>query len=47
MTHHPTRADIVALADRLAERFGARAPGHERDGTFPFDDLENFQFLHP
>lgn len=38
MTDTQTRADMVATADRLAERFGARAAAHERDGTFPFDD---------
>ena len=29
---------IIALANRLSDRFAARAAGHERDGTFPFDD---------
>ena len=32
------RPAIKALADRLSARFAARAPAHERDGTFPFDD---------
>lgn len=34
---------LVALADDLAARFAARAPQHDRDGTFPH---ENFADLH-
>ena len=36
------QAELMALADRLAERFAARADAHDRDNTFPF---ENFQDL--
>jgi alkylation response protein AidB-like acyl-CoA dehydrogenase len=34
---------VVALADELAARFGARADAHDRDGSFPF---ENYAELH-
>ena len=37
------QAEFMALADRLAERFAARAAEHDRDGTFPF---ENFKDMH-
>ena len=35
------RSALIALADRLADRFGARAPAHERHATFPFDDWQD------
>jgi alkylation response protein AidB-like acyl-CoA dehydrogenase len=34
---------ILALADELAARFGARADAHDRDGSFPY---ENYADLH-
>lgn len=39
--HEPDR--LIELADRLAERFGARARAHEAAGTFPH---ENWRDLH-
>ncbi|HEX2326707.1 MAG TPA: acyl-CoA dehydrogenase family protein, partial [Chloroflexota bacterium] len=35
--------ELVALAGELGARFAVRAPGHDRDGTFPH---ENFADLH-
>jgi alkylation response protein AidB-like acyl-CoA dehydrogenase len=37
------QAEFMALADRLAERFAARAAAHDRYNTFPH---ENFRDLH-
>lgn len=37
------QTELIALADRLAERFATRAAEHDRDNTFPF---ENFRELH-
>ena len=37
------RAEFVALAGDLADRFAERAAAHDRDNTFPF---ENFRDLH-
>ena len=39
----PAQPRIVEMADRLAERFAARAPAFERDGAFPH---ENWRDLH-
>jgi alkylation response protein AidB-like acyl-CoA dehydrogenase len=44
--HYPIterQAEFMALADRLAERFAARAAEHDRANTFPH---ENFRDLH-
>jgi alkylation response protein AidB-like acyl-CoA dehydrogenase len=35
--------DPVAVAQRLAPRFAARAAAHDRDGTFPVDDFEDLR----
>jgi len=43
MTWTPAQARIVALADALASRFAARAPGHDAASSFPH---ENWQDLH-
>ena len=34
-----TGADLVALAERLAEDLGGRAAAHDRDGTYPHDSI--------
>ncbi len=34
-----TGADLVALAERLAEDLGSRAAAHDRDGTYPHDSI--------
>jgi L-evernosamine nitrososynthase len=34
-----TGADLVALAERLAEDLGSRAAAHDRDGTYPHDSV--------
>jgi alkylation response protein AidB-like acyl-CoA dehydrogenase len=35
--------DAIAEARRLAPRFGARAAGHDRDGSFPVDDFADLR----
>ena len=45
----PDRPALLALADRLATRFGARAQAHEHAATFPFDDWHDMHttgYLH-
>lgn len=45
----PDRTPLIALANRLATRFGDRAAAHERDATFPFDDWHDMHesgYLH-
>jgi len=37
--HTATGADLVALAERLAEDLGSRAAAHDRDGTYPHDSI--------
>jgi alkylation response protein AidB-like acyl-CoA dehydrogenase len=37
------QAELIALADTLAERFAARADAVDREGRFP---AENFRELH-
>jgi len=37
--HTATGADLVALAERLAEDLGGRAAAHDRDGTYPHDSI--------
>ena len=37
--HTATGADLVALAERLAEGLGSRAAAHDRDGTYPHDSI--------
>jgi len=37
----PAQKELVALADRLAAGFAARAEQHDREGSFPFADFED------
>jgi alkylation response protein AidB-like acyl-CoA dehydrogenase len=37
--HTAAGADLVALAERLAEDLGSRAAAHDRDGTYPHDSI--------
>ena len=37
--HTATGADLVALAERLAQDLGSRAAAHDRDGTYPHDSI--------
>ena len=37
--HTATGADLVALAERLAEDLGGRAAAHDRDGTYPHESI--------
>jgi alkylation response protein AidB-like acyl-CoA dehydrogenase len=37
--HTATGADLVALAERLAEDLGSRAAAHDRDGSYPHDSI--------
>ena len=37
--HTATGADLVALAERLAEDLGSRAAAHDRDGTYPHESI--------
>ena len=37
--HTATGADLVALAERLADDLGSRAAVHDRDGTYPHDSV--------
>jgi alkylation response protein AidB-like acyl-CoA dehydrogenase len=37
--HTAAGADLVALAERLAEDLGSRAAAHDRDGTYPHDSV--------
>ena len=37
--HTAAGADLVALAERLAEDLGGRAAAHDRDGTYPHDSI--------
>jgi alkylation response protein AidB-like acyl-CoA dehydrogenase len=36
----PAGARLVALAERLATGMAARASGHDRDGTYPFESID-------
>jgi alkylation response protein AidB-like acyl-CoA dehydrogenase len=36
-------SDAVAIARRLVPRFGARATGYDRDGSFPVDDFADLR----
>lgn len=36
-------AELAALADRLAARFAQRAPQHDREGSFPFDNFADLR----
>lgn len=36
----PRHAELVALADRLAQRFTLRSAEHDRDASFPFENLD-------
>jgi len=38
-----TGADLVALAERLAEDLGSRAAAHDRDGTYPHDSIRSLR----
>jgi alkylation response protein AidB-like acyl-CoA dehydrogenase len=38
--HTDAGARLVALAERLAEGFAARAGEHDRDGTYPFEAID-------
>jgi alkylation response protein AidB-like acyl-CoA dehydrogenase len=35
----PAGADLVALAERLADDLAVAAPGHDRDGSYPFGSI--------
>lgn len=37
------QARLLAMADRLAPRFAERAERHDRDGTFPFENVEELR----
>ncbi len=39
----PRSRDWLAIADDLATRFAARAPQHDRDGTFPFQNFDDLR----
>ena len=39
----PAGADLVALAERLAEDFASRAAGHDRDGSYPHESLRSLR----
>src|SRR3954451_21960968 len=41
--HTATGADLVALAERLAEDLGSRAAAHDRDGTYPHDSIRTLR----
>ena len=36
-------ADLVALAERLAEDLGSRAAAHDRDGTYPHESIRSLR----
>src|SRR5215208_1809432 len=38
--HTPAGARLVAIAEELSEELAARAPEHDRDGTYPFEAIE-------
>ena len=38
--HTETGRELVATAERLAERFALRAAEHDRDGSYPFESVE-------
>jgi alkylation response protein AidB-like acyl-CoA dehydrogenase len=39
----PRQREIVELAGRLADEFAERAPDHDRDGSFPFENYERLR----
>jgi len=39
----PAGADLVALAERLAEDFASRAAAHDRDGTYPHESIRSLR----
>ncbi|WP_185601977.1 acyl-CoA dehydrogenase family protein, partial [Paenibacillus sp. 598K] len=43
LTGKEREAAIVALGQRLAARFAERAPRHDREGSFPFENFEELK----
>jgi L-evernosamine nitrososynthase len=41
--HTATGADLVALAERLADDLSSRAAVHDRDGTYPHDSIRSLR----
>src|SRR5918999_2669880 len=39
----PRQRELVDLAGRLADEFAERAPEHDRDGSFPFENYERMR----
>jgi alkylation response protein AidB-like acyl-CoA dehydrogenase len=39
----PAGADLVALAERLADDFASRAAAHDRDGTYPHESIRSLR----
>jgi alkylation response protein AidB-like acyl-CoA dehydrogenase len=39
----PAGADLVALAERLADDLGSRAAAHDRDGTYPHESIRSLR----
>jgi len=39
----PAGADLVAMAERLADDFASRAAAHDRDGTYPHESIRSLR----